>query len=93
MRAAGLPAPETNARIAGLEVDFLWRRERVVAEVDGFAFHSSRASFERDRRRDGRLAERGLRVVRFTWLQLEREPYYVVARLANALASVTLSPG
>ena len=52
VRAAGLPEPETNVRVAGYEVDFLWREQRLVVEVDGFAFHSSREAFERDRRKD-----------------------------------------
>jgi very-short-patch-repair endonuclease len=86
IRAARLPTPQVNARIAGVEVDLLWRAQRLVAEVDGFAFHSSRAAFERDRRRDAALAGAGLRVLRFSWRQLEREPQSVVAALATGLA-------
>jgi very-short-patch-repair endonuclease len=86
VRAAGLPPPRVNPRLAGHEVDFLWTEARVVAEVDGFAFHSTRAAFERDRRRDADLGDSGHRVIRLTWLQLEREPHRVVARLAAALA-------
>jgi hypothetical protein len=52
IRAAGLPTPQTNARVAGFEVDFLWPDARVIVEVDGFAFHGHRSAFERDRRRD-----------------------------------------
>jgi hypothetical protein len=43
IRSAGLPPPETNVRLGPYEVDFLWRRERLVVEVDSFEFHSSRA--------------------------------------------------
>jgi hypothetical protein len=46
MRAARLPEPETNVRVVGHEVDLLWRAERLVVEVDGYAFHSSRGAFE-----------------------------------------------
>ena len=84
--AAGLPRPQTNVRVGRAEVDALWRRERLVAEVDGFAFHASRAAFERDRRRDAELTASGLRVIRVTWRQLADEPEAVVARLAGALA-------
>src|SRR5690606_37590663 len=56
IRRARLPAPDVNTRIHGYEVDFHWRTERLVAEVDGFAFHASRRSFEADRRRDATLA-------------------------------------
>jgi len=85
VRRAQLPAPATNARIGGVEVDFLWRTERLVVEVDGFAYHSSGHRFEQDRRRDARLAAAGLRVVRITWHQLESEPEAVLARLAQTL--------
>jgi len=86
IRAARLPEPETNARVAGHEVDFSWRQQRLVVEVDGYAFHSSRRSFERDRRRDQALAREGWRVVRVTWRQMGAEPMVLVATLATALA-------
>jgi very-short-patch-repair endonuclease len=86
IRAAGLPAPRTNVRVGGYEVDCHWPDARLVVEVDGFAYHASRAAFERDRRRDADLVVAGLRVVRFTWRQLVHEPEAVVARLAVLLA-------
>lgn len=85
IRKAQLGAPATNVEAAGHEVDFLWRTERLVVEIDGFAFHSSPGAFERDRRRDAMLAAAGLRVVRVTWRQLLEEPEAVLARLAQAL--------
>ena len=65
----------------------MWRNQRLVAEVDGYAFHSSRSSFERDRRKDAELAAQGYRVIRVTWRQLSDEPEALVARLAAALAA------
>jgi very-short-patch-repair endonuclease len=85
VRAAGLPAPRTNTRVAGLEVDALWADERLVVEVDGFQYHRTRAVFERDRHRDGRLLVAGYRVLRITWRQLTRERERVVALLAAVL--------
>jgi hypothetical protein len=49
IRAARLPKPRTNVRLRDHEVDFLWPDHRLVVEVDGYAFHSHRGSFERDR--------------------------------------------
>jgi very-short-patch-repair endonuclease len=86
IRAAGLPEPEVNARIAGYEVDFLWRRQRLVVEVDGYKFHSSRPMFERDRTKGNTLVAAGLALMRVTWWQMEEEPYAVIARIAQALA-------
>jgi very-short-patch-repair endonuclease len=86
VRSAGLPAPEHNVPVEGIEVDLLWREQGLVVEVDGFAFHSGRAAFERDRVRDSRLVASGLRVMRVTWRQIVHEPMAVVAGLAQALA-------
>ena len=70
----GLPRPRVNETIAGLEVDFHGPRRRLVVEVDGWAFHRTRAAFERDRRRDALLAAAGVRVLRFTHHQLTATP-------------------
>ena len=70
IRAAELPRPQTNARIGPYEVDAVWSQARVVVEVDGYAFHGTRAAFERDRRRDADLAARRFAVLRFTWREL-----------------------
>jgi very-short-patch-repair endonuclease len=85
VRAAGLPAPGVNARILGHEVDFLWRDEGLVVEVDGFQFHSTRAAFERDRQRDAELQGAGLRVLRVTWRQVVDAPYAALTNLVRAL--------
>lgn len=83
---SGLPRPETNVRVGGFEVDAFWRRERVVVEIDGYAFHADRRAFERDRRRDAELQARGHRVLRFTWRRLQDEPEAVLVALARTLA-------
>jgi very-short-patch-repair endonuclease/predicted transcriptional regulator of viral defense system len=85
IRAAKLPTPRTNVRIHGHEVDLVWPDQRLVVEIDGFTFHSSREAFERDRRRDAQLQAHGYRVMRVTWRQIIDEPHAVIARLAAAL--------
>jgi very-short-patch-repair endonuclease/predicted transcriptional regulator of viral defense system len=86
VRRGGLPPPEVNARIAGMEVDFLWRAARLVVEVDGYAYHSSARAFEQDRKRDATLLGLGYRVLRVTWRQLRDEPDAVLVRLIQLLA-------
>jgi hypothetical protein len=76
--AAGLPRPELNAVVAGHEVDFLWDRQRLVVETDGAVTHLTPTAFEEDRRRDAALQVAGLRVVRFTWRQINHEARRVV---------------
>jgi very-short-patch-repair endonuclease len=85
IRSAQLPEPQVNARIHGYEVDFLWREQRLVVEIDGYRYHSTRRAFEHDRRKDATLHAAGLGTMRITWRQLEAEPLAVVARLAAAL--------
>jgi very-short-patch-repair endonuclease len=85
IRRGKLPAPLTNVRIAGFEVDFLWREARVVVEMDGYAFHADAIAFEKDRERDQTLASQGMRVMRVTWKQLVQEPEAVLVRLSQAL--------
>ncbi len=89
IRAADLPAPLTNVLVEGFEVDVAWPEQRLIVEVDGFAFHSTRAAFERDRLRDQALQAAGWRVMRITWRQIAGTAEAVVARIAAALA---LSP-
>jgi very-short-patch-repair endonuclease len=87
VRAERLPEPESNVRVGAYVVDFLWRGRRLVVEVDGYAFHSSRTAFERDHRRDADLGDAGWRVRRVTWRQLTEDRDAVARRLRRALAS------
>ena len=77
----GLPRPETNTRIEGIEVDFVWRDKRLIVEVDGYEYHRSPAAFERDRERDVILTVAGWRVMRFTHAQIIRRPAWVAAAI------------
>jgi very-short-patch-repair endonuclease len=85
-RTHGLPQPEVNVRVAGLEVDFVFARHRVAVETDGWRFHGHRAAFERDRRRDAALTRAGYRTLRFTHDQVADEPRVIAATVAAALA-------
>jgi len=86
VRDARLPVPLTDVEVLGLRVDALWRREAVVGEVDGFAFHRSRRKFDLDHERDARLQAAGFVVFRATWRQITEEPLATTARLASLLA-------
>jgi hypothetical protein len=58
-RRHDIPKPEVNLRIGPYEVDFLWRAERLIVEVDSWKYHSGRRAFEADRARDRELSRRG----------------------------------
>lgn len=85
IRAGDLPQPETNTILEGFEVDFLWRRERLVVEVDGREYHSGLHAFERDRDRDAVLTAAGHRTMRVTWRQITQQPCPLIVRIAQAL--------
>ncbi len=84
----GLPRPRVNRRVVGHEVDMLWPAERLIVELDGYAYHGHRRSFEHDRERDADLLAAGYRVVRVTWRRLRDRPVPEAARLQSLLARV-----
>jgi very-short-patch-repair endonuclease len=80
----GIPRPRTNVMVEGYEADFAWPEQRLIVEADSWRHHSSRASFERDRRRDAHHTAHGWRVVRLTYARITTEPDEV-ARLLQQL--------
>jgi very-short-patch-repair endonuclease len=82
---ADLPAPLTNVSILDHEVDAYWPAQRLVVELDGFAYHGHRAAFERDRARDAAMQAEGYRVVRLTHRQLETETPRIATQLRKML--------
>ena len=84
-RDTGLPTPVVNVKVAGMEVDMLWPEQRLVVELDGHAYHRTRAAFERDRIRDAALQQAGHRVLRVTDRRLGAEPAAVVETVRSLL--------
>jgi very-short-patch-repair endonuclease/predicted transcriptional regulator of viral defense system len=79
--AHALERPQTNVRVCGLEVDFLFAAQRLVVEADSWRFHRTRRAFERDRQRDAILARAGYRTLRFTHRQMTQRPGEVAATI------------
>ncbi|MBU1589356.1 MAG: endonuclease domain-containing protein [Actinobacteria bacterium] len=75
-----------QVRIAGVgRVDMIIG-ERLIVEVDGYEFHSTRADFEEDRRRDAASSALGYRTLRFSHAQVERGDPVVLASIRAAVA-------
>ncbi len=91
VRRAQLPPPDTNVKVDGCELDFLWPRHGIAVEVDGYGFHSSRPRFESDRRRIARMAVHGIQVIPVTWRQITEEATATMVRLGQALLRAELS--
>ena len=87
VRSVELPDPEGNAWLCGYEVDFLWRAQRRVIEVDGHAYHSTRQATTRDRRKDDDLEAAGYRVTRFTADPILHDSEDTLARTRRVLGS------
>lgn len=68
-------------------VDFCWFAHRLIVEADGFAFHSDRLSYRRDRDRMNELERLGWRVLRFTWEDVRSRPQSVVALVTECLSA------
>lgn len=83
--ANGLPRPRLNATLwlrgRFFQPDCMWERERLIAELDGGAVHSTKQAFENDRQRDRILLAEGWRSTRITWRQLRDEADQIAADL------------
>jgi len=82
----GVPLPEKNAPVGRFRVDFLWRPERLVAEVDGYLYHRGRQAFRDDRDRDVELGLAGFTVVRFDDSRIAEDPGGIARDLLALLA-------
>jgi very-short-patch-repair endonuclease len=85
LRQAGIAGFETNTRIRGYEVDFLWRELNLVVEVDGYDGHHSRQAHERDRLKLATLEANGIDVIPLTPRRIRDDPAGVLAHVLAAL--------
>jgi very-short-patch-repair endonuclease len=87
-REAGLPAPQVNVLVEGFVVDAYWPCAHLVVELQGYAYHSDRAAFERDHARLARLKLAGYEVLALTWRQVTEEPAWVAGAIRSLLGRV-----
>jgi very-short-patch-repair endonuclease len=81
-----LPTPDVNVDVADIEVDFLWRRRRLVVETDSYRYHRGKIAFENDRQRDLELRSVGFDVLGLSETQIDEEPDRVAAAVRRLLA-------
>jgi very-short-patch-repair endonuclease len=90
LTAAALPRPEVNVLLTGErtqhELDALWLAERLVVQLDGFAYHRTRRDRERDAATDADLELAGFRVLRLTWDEVILHADRTVRRLGVIFA-------
>lgn len=83
----GIPLPDdVNVWVAGVLVDAVWWKQRLVVELDGKDNHSSWAQIQRDRSNELRLRAAKFDVMRYGTVQLEEQPALVARDLLSSTA-------
>ena len=90
---AGLPAPKLQVTLLGpleafweYRVDFLWREQHTILEVDGNLKYDEPTAARRQLTRDRLLREAGYEVVHATWAEVVFRPQRVIERIRTAFA-------
>lgn len=85
MHAHGIEPDESDYSLGRYRVDFLFRREMLAVEVDGYQFHGGRDRFISDRRRIAALGAMGFQVHPLTWFDLTERSAAAMVDLAETL--------
>ena len=88
----GITGWKANHPVAGYHGDIVFVDEKIVIEIDGYAFHSDAEDFHNDRKRQNAIALSGYQVLRFSWLDLIEYPGRVLAEILRALRFVHDNP-
>ncbi|HJS93482.1 MAG TPA: DUF559 domain-containing protein [Solirubrobacteraceae bacterium] len=82
-----VPLPDdVNVMVAGVLVDAVWWRQKLVVELDGRDNHSSWGQIQRDRSNEMRLRAAGFDALRYGTLQLEEQPAGVAGDVIRRLS-------
>jgi very-short-patch-repair endonuclease len=73
IRDARLPVPQVNVLVEGFEVDAYWPEARLVVELQGYAHHSDRETFERDHLKLAHLKLAGFEFLPLTYRQVAQD--------------------
>ena len=83
----GVPLPDdVNVMVAGVLVDAVWWKQKLVVELDGKNNHSSWGQIQRDRSNEMRLRAAGFDTLRYGTVQLEEEPALVAGDVIRRLS-------
>lgn len=77
--------PEVNVMIEGHLADFVWRKQRLIVETDGYRYHRGREKFEKDAVTRNRLRSRGWTVLVYTYRMVTNNPIQVGDEIRAAL--------
>ncbi|CAM3826528.1 DUF559 domain-containing protein [Tsukamurella ocularis] len=86
MTAEGISGWVAQLVIGRYRADFAWPREKLVVEVDGWAFHKDAVRFQADHDKRNALARLGMTILSFTWHDVVNEPVAVVESVVAVLS-------
>lgn len=86
MTAEGISGWLTQLPIGRYRADFAWLAEKLVVEVDGWAFHKDSVRFQSDHDKRNAFARQGLTVLAFTWHDVVHTPITVVDAVVDVLS-------
>jgi very-short-patch-repair endonuclease len=89
VRTYGLPEPRLNVPMSGRVVDAFFPSQRLIVELDSFAWHADSERFESDRDRDVDHLVLGLATARITWERMQTKPAREAGRLQHILEQRT----
>ncbi len=92
LQRAGLTGFRANFEVSDQQgligyIDIAFVDRKIAIEIDGYMWHSERARFQHDRRRQNRLTNLGWQVLRFTWDDLKNRAPNVAETTRIALKS------
>jgi hypothetical protein len=82
------PQPQFSVVVDGEflgRVDFAWLKQRLVVEIDGFAYHSAPDDFQHDHDRFNEFTKAGWRYLRFTKADVTDRPEYVLSTIRETV--------
>jgi len=89
VKRSGLPMAEREEELEADgyhgRVDFVWPQFLVAVETDGFRWHTSHHSWQRDLTKRNLLARRGYRFLHVTWEDVMERPREVIESLSDLL--------
>ncbi len=92
LRSGGITGWRTNVEVrcpgAVYFIDVAWRRLKLAIEIDGYAYHSDRDQFEKDRRKWSDLTAQGWRIIHLTWDQLTWDAAWVVRTVRRTMSQI-----
>jgi very-short-patch-repair endonuclease len=84
-RRHGIPKPEVNTKVDGIEADFLWRDAKLIVETDSYIYDRGEVASQDDHDRNLKLRLRGYEVLRLSERQIDNEPAAVAEALEERL--------